>query len=516
MIDSLAIAVLCIIVGIFALLLSKDLIWLLKAIKYWRQGIRVRYFPFLGFGKYLENPKKKEGLDDFHQLFKKAGGKKKTEKLILMNGTTTKPVIFVNDKDLVKEFFQKETQVSYTSNILNFPNEHTFGFSSDPHRVKRDRGTFAVIFYPENLRRRTPQMRAIVQRHLGKIKEEIKKAGVQSKDGKLQAEIELRPHLRDIFNDLLSFVLFGGEIPEVEGVKLAHQVEIVNDAIFRNFTSPLHLVTQGLSTRLGFDSEYNHAKILFKTVIKKLKEVIRERENSKTHKFGCNIIDLMILKNRELEAQGKRDQILNYDQMTHTIFSMIFAGTETTRTLTESTLYKLSTDPELQTKLREVVRKEVLDSGNGDDYEKYNNSAPLAAFMKEALRVLGPTSISFQRLVLKTFKLGKYTISKGDLVMIPFSTLQLNPELFSEGRKFDLKKYEDKRRIRDLSKSVLIPFSAGQRSCLGKNLADISFKLIMSNFLDQFELEKSGEPNRRFIKLTTGMKHCKVRISSLE
>ena len=136
--------------------------------------------------------------------------------------------------------------------------------------------------------------------------------------------------------------------------------------------------------------------------------------------------------------------------------------------------------------------------------------------MKEALRVIGPSAMSFQRLILKTFKLGPYTISKGDVILIPYAPLMVKPEFFSEGRKFGLEKYEDEKRIKDLSKSVLIPFSAGKRSCLGRNLASIMFKLILSNFLDQFELEKSDEPNRRFIQLALGMKHCRVKISSLE
>ena len=516
MIYSLAIMLLCLIGGLFALILTKDLIWLLKSFKYFKQGIPVKYFPFIGFAKYLENPEKEEGLEDFYQLFEKAGNKKETEKILMMNGTTTDPVIFVYDKDLVKEFFQKETQVSHTSNLINFPAGHSFGFSDDPQQVQRHRGIFAEMFFPENLRKRTPEIRAIVQRHFNRIKAEIKKTGAQNQDGKLQAEIELKPFIRDIFNDLVSFILFGGEIPEVDGVMLAHKIDIVIDGFYRNYTSPLHIITQGLSTRLGLDSEYNEVKRLFNKISKKLKEVIRERENDKDREFGCNALDLMILKNRELEAQGKREQMMNYDQMADNVFSMIFAGTDTTRSLTESTIYMLSKELDLQKEFRGIIRSQVLDTGNGEDYDKYENSTHLATFMKEALRILGPSALSFQRRVLKTFKLGPYTVSKGDFVIIPFVALQIMPEFFPEGRKFDLKKYEEKKKIRDLSKSILVPFSAGKRNCLGKNLAEISFKLIMSNFLDQFEMERSDEPNRRFIELTIGMKHCKVRISSLE
>ena len=516
MIQSLALALLGLVVGFIALILTKDLIWLLKSFKYFKQDIPVKYFPFIGFAKYLENPAKEEGIEDFCQLFQKADDKSKSEKILMMNGTTTRPVVFLNDKDLIKEFFQKETKVCYTSNLLNFPTDRATIFSPDQEKVLRDNATFKELFFPENLRRRTPGIRAIAQRHFNRIKAEMKKSGAKNKDRRLEAEIELRPYMKDLFNDMVSYVIFGGEIPELEGAPLANLIDKVAEGFFKNYSSPLHIATLGLSTRLGLDFEYNQVKKLFRRIINKVKEVIIERENEKDREFGCNVIDLMIQKNREREAQGQNDPF-DYEEIAQGVFGMVFAGTGTTRSLTEASIYKLSTEPELQKQFREIARNQVLDTGNGEDYDKYENCAPLAAFMKEALRVIGPTGFGFQRLVLKNFKLGgKYTIGRGDVVLIPIGPLMLKPEFFKDGNKFDLKKYEEKRRISELSKSVLIPFSAGKRSCLGRNLASITFKLILSNFLDQFELSKSAEPNRRFIQLAVGMKHCKVNLSCLE
>ena len=376
MIYSIVLALLGLLVGIIGLMLSKDLIWLLKSFKYSKQGMPVKYFPFIGFAKYLENPAKEEGLEDFFQLFEKADDKTKTEKILMMNGTTANPVIFLNDKDLVKEFFQKETKVSYTSNLIKFPAWKSSGFSSDPQKVQRDNSIIKEIFYPENLRRRTPEIRAIAQRHFNRIKAEIRKVGVENKDGRLQAEIELKPFIRDIFNDTVSFVLFGGKVPKVEGVVFASQMDVVIEGFYKNYTSPLHIATQGLSTRLGLDFEYNKVKKLFKKIVKRLTEVIKDRENENGRELGCNVVDLMIQRNRELEAQGKRHQMLDYENMAHNIFGFIFAGTDTTRNLTESALYKLSLEPELQKEFRDITRSEVLDTGDGVDDDKYENSTP--------------------------------------------------------------------------------------------------------------------------------------------
>ena len=515
MIFSIALGILCVLGGLVALMLGKAIIWLLRSFKYMKQGIPTKYFPFIGYAKYLDNPQKDHGLEDFFQLFKDPKNPNKTQKILQMNGFTADPTIFVIDKELVKEFFQKETQVSYTTNAINFPAKEVLVFSNDAHGVQKQRAIFTEIFFPTNMEKHTPHIRAIVQRHLNRIKNVIKESGSENQGSK-QAEIELKPYISDIFSDMVSFVLFGGEIPEVDGVMLVNQIDKVINGCYKNLTSFPHIATLGLWTKLGLDPDYNQIMKLYRQIIKKLKEVVKERENSKTHQFGSNFVDLLILKNRELEAQGKIDEIMSYDQIADTIFALIFAGTDTTRNVTESSLYKLSTDPQLQKDMREVVRKEVFDTGNGEQYKKYVESKMLKIFMKEALRVFMPASMSFHRKITKTFTLGPYTISKGDFLIVPFTALHLKPEIFDKARTFDLAKYEEEKKIKEFSRSVLIPFSVGKRSCPGRNLAEIMFKIIFSNFVDQFELEKSSEPNRRFLEFSVGIKHCKARLRCLK
>ena len=517
MIISLALALLSLIGGFISILLIRDLIWYLRSLKYIKQGIPVRYFPVLGYARYFDNPDKDHCLYYFYQLFKTPRDENQTEELILMNGTGAQPTIFLNDKDLVNEFHKKETQVSYMHNLFGFPADNSFSFSKDPHRVQRDRRIFVELFFPKNLEKNTPQIRAIVQRHLSRVKDEIKRRGTEvNKEGRKEAEIELKPFIKQIFTEMVSFILFGGEIPEVDGILVIDQIIAVINSFFKNATSPLHMASFGLSTKLGLDSEYNQAHELYQKIMNKIKEVVRERENTKGYQFGSNAVDLLILKNRSLKAQGKAGEVMNDDQIAANIFSIIFGGIDTSRNLTESALYKLSMEPELQSRLRETVRNQVLDTGDGEEYAKYDNSPLLDAFIKESLRLYSPITFTLHRKVTKNFKVGKYTIYKGDLVTLSLATLQMKPELFENPKKFDLGKYEQKKRIKDLSRSALIPFSAGKRECLGKNLADLMIKLILCNVLDQFELRKTDEPNRRDLEFTLGLRHCKLRMSCLQ
>ena len=514
MILSLAIPLLSIVGAAIGLVLLKDLIWFLRSLKYIKQGIPLRYYPFSGYFKHLDNPSKEHGQEDFMKLFENPKNKNQSEKIIQANGFS-QPTLFLNDQELVKEFYQKETQVSCTFNAFGFPASDVFIWSHDTKKVQKHRGIFAELFFPANLKKHTPHLRAIVQRHFNRIRDEIKKAGSQNSNKKF-AEVELRRNLVDIFTDSVSYVLFGGEIPQVDGEPLVNHIENVVGGYFVNHTSNLHTATLGLSTKLGFDKNFNATQKLYKKIIDKLKAVVRERENNKNYQFGCNVVDLLILKNRELEAQGKVEEMMDLHEIAANIFTMVFAGMDTSRNLTEAALYKLSFEPELQGVLRDTVRKEILDTGKGEVYENYDHSQFLESFLKETFRLYGPASMTFHRQILKTFKLGPYTIHKGTILLIPFNTLQTKPELFQEPLKFDLSKYEEKKKIKDLSKNILIPFSTGKRACIGKNLADIMIKIILCNFLDQFELERSDKPNRRFMALTVGLQHCNARLRSLE
>ena len=512
MIVSIAITLLGLIAAGIALMLLKDVLWFVRSLKYIKQGIPVRYYPFLGYNKHMDNPNNENGLADFMKLFENPKKKNKTEDVILVNGFTT-PLIFINHKDLVKEYHQRETEVTHLQNMFKFPAPNTFVFSKDMHRIKNARSIFSEIFYPVNLRKQTPQLKAIAQRHFNRIRDEVKKAQAQ---GKQLPEIELKRFMKVIFADSVSYVLFGGEFPEVDGQPLVNHIGSLSSAYFANSISSLNAITMGLSTKLGLDPEFNKAKQLMERVIQKIKQVVIERENNKNYQFGCNTVDLLILKNRELEAQGKTELVMNREQIANNIFAMIFAGMDTSKNFTEACFFKLSHDQALQEQLRQSVRKEILDTGNGEVYDKYVQSELLENLIKESLRLWTPAAMSFHRRIVKTFKLGPYTLHKGDLVILSLTTLMTKPEVWKKPMQFDLEKYKDKKRIKDLSRSAYVPFSAGKRSCIGKNLAEIMVRLILSNFVDQFELQKSEEPNRRYMAMAMALKHCKARLLLLK
>ena len=136
-------------------------------------------------------------------------------------------------------------------------------------------------------------------------------------------------------------------------------------------------------------------------------------------------------------------------------------------------------------------------------------------FITECFIVLGPAWANFYARAYKNFKLGDYKVYKGTGIMLSFYTIQKKPENFDNPMKFDLAKYEDKKKIKEMKKNLLVPFGGGNRNCIGQNLARMSIKILLfSNLVNMFEIKPSSKPNPRFIGIacTVGHHYAQLRV----
>jgi len=87
------------------------------------------------------------------------------------------------------------------------------------------------------------------------------------------------------------------------------------------------------------------------------------------------------------------------------------------------------------------------------------------AVMKESLRYFGPTSYLMNRLVKKSFTLGKFEIPKGVLINVLLHSIMRNPKHFENPDSFNPERWL----TTSINDNMLawIPFSMGPRNCIG-------------------------------------------------
>ena len=524
----------------------KDLTFFAKSWRYLFQDIKLKYIPVVGFGLFVKAKKSQNELENYLKFFqdKESDSGGSLDIILTNNPTATSPTIFINEKRLLKQFYMAETEVSYKTDFSGFPVKHSFIYQKGK-KALADRAIFAEIFFSGNMRKIAPGIYKIIEKYVEKIKERVKsspdryflaqKNGSGSKFEKKSKfervekfkknqektekndlngalELDLKDYSLSIITEIAGLVLFGEEVPKVNGVELTELIiKSITNVISTSGKLP-NLLTMKMYRRLGFQPEFNEAMRLKEIINKKLSETVLRRTNSKTYQRGVNVIDLILNKNDELEAEGRSQERLSPLEIIHNIYILIFAGVDTTKNTTESCLYQLSRRAGLQARLRVHLSEKLFGNGLERNYDSYDDCELLGGFLKENLRLYSPAWTGFPRIVTKDFNLGKYRIYKGTSIFIPYSVIHQKPEYYNEPGTFDEGRFERVDDLKRFSKHGFQPFGLGRRACIGKNLAQISIHMIMACFLKHFEMLPGSAESRFLVHGTYGLEHCRVRL----
>ena len=235
-----------------------ELFWFLNSWKYMKQGIATRYYPVLGYMKFVNSPGREDGdgLFNWKATFQKKGDPTKSEPLILTNGVGSDPILFINDEKLAKEWFTNRGKFSMPLNVANFPFQESY-FFKDNKTAQFQRGIMAKLFLIDSLRKLSPTVIKIIERSLQDLRRKVLE---KSQNGEF-VELSLEESIKQITIGVVGLVLFGGESPTVDGLPISLQFEKVTEGYFLySMTNFWHKVTGGLSTKLGLSAEFNEIK----------------------------------------------------------------------------------------------------------------------------------------------------------------------------------------------------------------------------------------------------------------
>lgn len=206
-------------------------------------------------------------------------------------------------------------------------------------------------------------------------------------------------------------------------------------------------------------------------------------------------------------------QPLSQTEIVLNIALFISAGTDTTATTLTGWTYFVCTHADVYSRLIREIRGAFV-SDNEIKWEKVRKLEYLEATIHEALRLFPPSAASQQRIVPPGgATIDGYYVPAGKTVAVsPWAATRsrLNfkePDMFRPERWLGDEKFSN-----DLLNASL-PFGTGPRVCVGKNLAYLEMRLILSHLLWNFDVEldrgKYEEKNRVW-GLDGNMKPMKV------
>lgn len=179
---------------------------------------------------------------------------------------------------------------------------------------------------------------------------------------------------------------------------------------------------------------------------------------------------------------------------------VILAGIDTSSITVFGTLLMLAINPNHQELIVEEL-KSIFDSADCDVTQSHLNAMQyMDRVIKESMRLLSPVPF-IGRKPSADIQLRKGTVPQGTVVIINILDLHRNPKIWGENvYEFDPNRFLPEN-VAKRPPFSYIPFSGGQRNCIGMKYAMISAKITLAHLL------------RRY-KFTTDLKFEDIRVKT--
>lgn len=154
--------------------------------------------------------------------------------------------------------------------------------------------------------------------------------------------------------------------------------------------------------------------------------------------------------------------------------------------------YLLKTPTALSQLRQEIDAHAILGDNEVVTYASVKNLPYLRACLDESLRLLPPISGGLHRVTPpEGLTIDGQFIAGKTIVAVPIYTAHRNPDVFPEPEE-----YRPERWLGEESKAMqasFIPFSAGARGCIGRNITYIEQMILMATLVHRYEFQFARE-----------------------
>lgn len=220
-------------------------------------------------------------------------------------------------------------------------------------------------------------------------------------------------------------------------------------------------------------------------------EAVNKRLNDESQKGRADFIDSMT-----------REDLLSYDELLANASMLVLAGSDTTASLLSGAMYWLFRTPRVMDKLVAEVTTTFEKESDITALSVANKLPFLNACLEEALRRYPPVPSLLARVTVDddTVISGVHVV-KGVLVSVHQSASYWTERNFARAREFIPERWlpEAKEPASEFyhdNRAVLQPFATGPRNCVGRNLAYVEMRLVITRLVWNFRFELCPESMR--------------------
>ena len=232
------------------------------------------------------------------------------------------------------------------------------------------------------------------------------------------------------------------------------------------------------------NAEFHNAREIMERIVY---DMIQERRNSTERHH--DLLSMFVHTKDADTGEGMTNKQLRDEALT-----MLLAGHETTANALTWAFYLLSQHPEIARKVQEEVA-EVLGEKE-PTFAKVGALTYTTQVFKESMRLFPPIW-AVTRKALKEDVIGGFHIPRGAHAIIPIFSIHRHPRLWENPEVFDpdrfLPEKMEARKAAGWSKYCYMPFSIGQRKCIGDHFATMEGVLILAMVMRKYQLHLHPE-----------------------
>ncbi|CDH56612.1 cytochrome p450 [Lichtheimia corymbifera JMRC:FSU:9682] len=192
-----------------------------------------------------------------------------------------------------------------------------------------------------------------------------------------------------------------------------------------------------------------------------------------------------------MEAEKSGEGTMTNDELRNNLCVFFFAGHDTTANALSYQTYYLAANPDIQSKAREEVLRVMGDAPQDvlPTLEQTRELPYLNMVIKEALRMSPPAANVVTRVTCEDTELAGTFIPKGTRGTVDIYNLHHNPTVWKDPETFRPERFElggEAEKLAGLGMSWL-PFSNGQRQCIGMNFSLAEQRVFLPMLLRKYE-----------------------------
>ncbi|KAI3458143.1 hypothetical protein Pfo_014806 [Paulownia fortunei] len=230
------------------------------------------------------------------------------------------------------------------------------------------------------------------------------------------------------------------------------------------------------------------AKALGKEVNDLLRSIITDRSNKpRTTKPEQDLLGLLLAENT---VDGRKKRALTTKELVDECKTFFFGGHETTALALTWTLLLLALHPDWQNQLREEI-KQVIGDGEIIDATMLAGLKKMEWVMNEVLR-LYPPAPNVQRQARQDIQVDNLVIPNGTNMWIDVVSMHHDQNLWGKDvNEFKPERFKDNIHGGCNHKMGFLPFGFGGRMCVGRNLTNMEYKIVLTLILSRFSFSLS-------------------------